>query len=139
MYIIKPSENNSHYNHRNPPFIPSPIVFVFGSNLAGRHGKGAALTARQYYGAKYGVGVGLYGSSYAIPTKDEDLQILDLDIIKSHIRDFVKFTQDNPNRHFYVTAVGTGLSRFKHSDIAPHFKGCRGCWFPDIWKEYLES
>ena len=51
-------------------------IFVFGSNLAGRHGKGAALHARSYYGAKYGVGEGRTGKSYAVPTKDRDLRVI---------------------------------------------------------------
>ena len=50
------------------------MIFVFGSNLAGRHGKGAALHAKKFYGAEYGVGVGPTGNAYAIPTKDSDLK-----------------------------------------------------------------
>ena len=29
-------------------------IFVFGSNTQGRHGKGAALTAKNKFGAVYG-------------------------------------------------------------------------------------
>ena len=64
-------------------------VFVFGSNLAGRHGKGAALHARQQHGAIYGQGVGLQGSSYAIPTKDSLLRTLPLSEINKYVYDFL--------------------------------------------------
>ena len=36
--------------YRNPL---SDTIFVFGSNLAGRHGAGAAKFAAQFYGAGY--------------------------------------------------------------------------------------
>lgn len=49
-------------------------IFVFGSNLAGVHGAGSARAALEKHGAEYGVGVGLCGNSYAIPTKDEHIQ-----------------------------------------------------------------
>ena len=63
-------------------------IFVFGSNLAGRHGKGAALWARKHHGAIYGQGEGLQGTSYAIPTKDERLNPLTLDQIKNTLTNF---------------------------------------------------
>lgn len=66
-------------------------IFVFGSNLAGRHGKGAALYAREHYGAVYGVGVGPTGSAYAIPTKDGKLRTLPLDQIKKHVDAFLAY------------------------------------------------
>ena len=61
-------------------------IFVFGSNEAGRHGKGAALHARQHYGAKYGVGFGRTGDAWAIPTKDAQLRTLPLDRIDALCR-----------------------------------------------------
>lgn len=98
-------------------------IFVFGSNLAGRHGKGAAETAHKLYGAKYGIGKGLTGDSYAIPTKNEDLVPLTLDEIEDHIKTFVKFTKKYPFKKFLLTRVGCGLSGNKDSDIAPLFTG----------------
>ena len=79
-------------------------VFVFGSNLAGRHGKGAALYARQYYGAIYGNGVGMQGvgaqgSSYAIPTKDHNLKTLPLREIEVHVHNFLNFAIEHPELH----------------------------------------
>jgi hypothetical protein len=63
-------------------------VFVFGSNLAGRHGKGAALDAIKFYGAIYGQGIGRQGNSYAIPTKDADLKPLKLLEIMPYVQSF---------------------------------------------------
>lgn len=62
-----------------------PPIFVFGSNLAGRHGKGAALFARQQRGAKTGVGEGLTGTSYALPTKDENLKTRPLEAVEKKL------------------------------------------------------
>lgn len=114
-------------------------VFVFGSNLSGKHGKGAALTAFHRYGAKYRKGVGLQGRSYAIPTKDEDLKVLELHDIVPYIHEFVQFTKDHPYLHFYVTPVGCGLANYKPKDIAVHFKGAINCSFEVCFKEYLDS
>jgi hypothetical protein len=92
-------------------------IFVFGSNLAGRHGKGAALYARQHHGAIYGQGVGLQGSSYAIPAKDEHLRSLPLEAIRRHVDDFKRFCRrpprdDLPGLRRILTAIAlTGLLR----------------------------
>lgn len=97
-------------------------IFVFGSNLAGRHGRGAALTARQEYGAIYGRGEGLQGQSYAIPTKDRLLEVLPLEQISKHVRTFIGFAIAHPERHFTVTAIGCGLAGYKPAQIAPMFE-----------------
>ena len=97
-------------------------IFVFGSNLAGRHGKGAALWARQNRGAIYGRGIGLQGESYAIPTKDWNLRTLDLRSIESHVRQFIKFARENPQMKFQLTPIGCGLAGYSHNQIAPLFR-----------------
>ena len=113
-------------------------IFVFGSNLAGRHGKGAALHARKHYGAEYGVGVGLSGSAYAIPTKDGKLRTLPLDQIKEYVDAFLVFATQNPNLTFRVTAIGTGLAGYSHADIAPMFEGSPGnCKLPPEWGAFI--
>ena len=105
------------------------MIFVFGSNLAGRHGKGAALYALNNHGAIYGQGIGLQGNSYAIPTKDAKLQPLGLDVIDKHIADFVFFARDNLEMNFALTPIGTGLAghgkrqiwdALKHYAIGPN-------------------
>lgn len=114
------------------------MVFVFGSNLSGRHGKGFALYALKNHGAIYGQGEGRQGNSYAIATKDERLQLLPLWHIKGNIHAFIIHAELNPSEEFQVTAIGTGLAGYKHEEIAPMFKGCpNNCYLPDEWKEYV--
>lgn len=97
-------------------------IFVFGSNLAGRHGAGAALHARKEHGAIYGHGRGLQGNSYAIPTKDHNVKTLPLNEIKFYVNTFLLFAKENPDMIFNVTAIGCGLAGYKPYDIAPMFK-----------------
>jgi hypothetical protein len=92
-------------NFHSTDFEASKLeVFVFGSNLAGRHGRGAAKDALAY-GAKYGIGIGLSGNSYAIPTKDIRIQTLPLVSIAKYISEFLDFTTTS-NKSFYVTRIG---------------------------------
>ena len=97
------------------------MIFVFGSNLAGRHGKGAAKHALDYYGAKYGEGIGHYGDSYAIPTKDYDLKVLPLNIIEEYINEFHDYAWSNSGLEFLLTPVGCGLAGYKQEEILPLF------------------
>lgn len=99
------------------------MIFVFGSNLAGRHGKGAALYALQHHGAVYGQGMGLQGSSYGIPTKDEYLKTLPLIRIQLHVQEFLRFAASNPDLTFQVTPIGCGLAGYQPKDIAWMFRG----------------
>lgn len=113
-------------------------IFVFGSNLAGRHGAGAALHARQMHGAIYGQSVGLQGDSYAIPTKDERLVPLPLLVINRHITEFVIFAGQHQDWVFNVTAIGTGLAGFRDAQIAPLFRCApSNCEMPKQWQIYL--
>lgn len=98
-------------------------IFVFGSNLAGRHGKGAALEAKRKHGAVYGQGVGLQGRSYAIPTKEAQLKTLPLKEIHSYVIQFLQFAKDHPQHVFMVTPIGCGLAGYKPLDIAWMFRG----------------
>jgi hypothetical protein len=93
-------------------------IFVFGSNLAGRHGKGAALYAYKHRGAKYGQGVGPQGTSYAIPTKDENLNVLPLSTIEEYIKQFLGYaSQKITQQTFTLTPVGCGLAGYKKEQI----------------------
>jgi hypothetical protein len=110
-------------------------VFVFGSNLAGRHGKGAALTAYRNHGAIYGQGMGLQGNSYAIPTKDEEINTLPLHKIKQYVDVFIKFAILNPEMKFEVTRIGCGLAGYEDHDVAPMFKNApENCILPVGWR-----
>lgn len=104
-------------------FSDPSLIFVFGSNLAGRHGAGAAKHARLWYGAVYGNGKGFQGRSYAIPTKDENLKTLPLDSIENYVKEFLVFAKLNPNLKFGVTAIGCGLAGYIPKNIAPFFLG----------------
>lgn len=123
------------------PFLPLHEIYVFGSNLQGVHGAGAALVARRYYKAKLGVGSGMTGRAYAIPTRSYDNGVvtsLQLRDIVPYIHEFVQFTQ-NKHMRFYVTKVGLGYAGFTVDEIAPHFKGASNCLMPICFKPYLES
>lgn len=86
-------------------------MFVFGSNRAGRHGKGAAKFARDHFGAVVGQGEGRQGNSYAIPTKDASLGPLDWDKdIDPAIGRFCEYARSRPDEQFHLTPVGCGLA-----------------------------
>lgn len=92
-------------------------VFVFGSNLAGNHGAGAAATAMDNFGAIWGNGVGMQGQSYAIPTMHGGV-----DDIKPYVDDFIHFARNNSYLTFFVTRIGCGIAGFKEKEIAPLFE-----------------
>lgn len=101
-------------------------VFVFGSNMAGRHGKGAAKTAMKW-GAKYGQAEGLQGRTYAIPTVNASItKNLIIEAITNYVNRFIDFAKTRPDLHFLVTPVGCGLAKMSHKDIAPLFKKAYG-------------
>lgn len=98
-------------------------IFVFGSNLAGIHGAGSAEAALKKHGAIWGVGVGLQGNSYAIPTKDKELQSLPLLKIRDYVAVFLTFASINPQMTFNVVKIGCGLAGFTEQQMAPLFAG----------------
>ncbi len=95
-------------------------IFVFGSNLAGRHGAGAAKQAMKW-GAKYGQGYGLQGQTFAIPTKDENIQTLPLIVIQKYVDKFIDFADKHQELKFLVTPIGTGLARIPIENMAKLF------------------
>lgn len=96
-------------------------IFVFGSNLAGAHGGGAAAYAYRKFGAVWGEGVGLFGQTYAIPTMQGGVET-----IKPYVYDFIAFTKTRPDLLFYVTRIGCGIAGFRDEEIAPLFKDALG-------------
>jgi hypothetical protein len=110
-------------------------IFVFGSNLAGRHGKGAAKVARDRFGAVYGVGYGRTGMSYAIATKDIHLRTLPLESIKADVDEFLHYARSHPEKSFFVTRIGCGLAGYSDAQIAPMFFNYPpNCSMPLSWK-----
>ena len=92
-------------------------IFVFGSNLSGMHGGGAARLAYQKFGAIWGQGVGLQGQSYGIPTMQGGV-----DTIKPYVDEFIEFAKTHPQLNFLVTEIGCGIAGFSVEEIAPLFK-----------------
>lgn len=112
-------------------------IFVFGSNTDGRHGKGAALTALRKFGARNGVGEGLRGRSYALPTVGRRLSKLPLWAIRGYVGRFLKFAALHPEYKFLVTQVGCGLAGHKVRDIAPMFENVtKNCVLPESFVEF---
>lgn len=116
-------------------------VFVFGSNLAGRHGKGAALWARNHRGAIYGQGSGLQGNSYAIPTKGYDLETLPLSLIGGFVAEFLEFARKYWMRQFQLTPIGCGLAGYSREQIEPLFRDapCNIIWPPEWSAQAIEA
>lgn len=114
-------------------------IFVFGSNLGGFHGAGAAKYAFQRKGAKLGVAVGLSGESYAIPTKDREIKYtLPLDVIQGYVNGFIAFAQVHPELMFQVTRIGCGLAGLHDREIAPMFERAPdNCRYDEAWKDLL--
>jgi hypothetical protein len=113
-------------------------VFVFGSNESGIHGAGAARSALESHGAKFGQGFGLQGSAFGIPTKDWQIGPLHMVHIEHYVNRFMEFARMNPDSTFNVTAIGCGLAGYRHSDIAPLFKHApKNCTFDLAWKPIL--
>lgn len=109
-------------------------VFVFGSNRLGVHGAGAAKEAHRHYGAVYGCGEGLQGSSYAIPTKKTPYASLSLVEVAVAVERFIEFAQDHPQHEFHLTRVGCGLAGFTDEQIAPLFRSAPlNVHLPDLW------
>ena len=94
-------------------------IFVFGSNLAGKHNGGGAKMALEKFGAIYGEGVGFQGQSYAIPTLDANFQRIDLTEIRFYIDMFFQFAYNHPQYEFLVTKIGCGIAGYAVSEIAP--------------------
>lgn len=125
-----------HHNYCEACNSDDELIFVFGSNLAGRHGAGAARHAVERHGAVTGVGHGITGSSYAIPTKNGALRPLSLGNISVYVKRFLKYAADNEDLNFIITPVGTGLAGYKISDIGPMFTELpANCTLSNTWKK----
>lgn len=118
-------------------------VFVFGSNTGGYHGGGAAHAAYKKHGARWGMGFGHYGDSFAIPTKagDKDKGVgetLPLADINQFVQGFIAYAKSHPELEFQVTRIGCGLAGLKDQDIAPMFKDAPiNCLIDSAWSIYL--
>lgn len=126
--------------HEDGAAPASDQVFVFGSNLSGYHGGGAARAAHKFYGAEWGVAEGRTGRCYAIPTVREHIAgQLGLDDIAASVARFIAHATTKPQDKFLVTRVGCGLAGHQDEDIAPMFAGAPdNCSLPSQWANYVE-
>ena len=107
-------------------------VFVFGSNLAGMHGGGAARIAFERFGAEWGVGVGPTGHCYAIPTMQGGVET-----IRPYVDEFIRYAEKHPEQVFLVTRIGCGIAGFRDDEIAPLFKAAvhlQNVALPEGWR-----
>lgn len=112
-------------------------IFVFGSNLEGSHGGGAAAIAAKKFGAVWGQGVGLQGQSYAIPTMHGGVEE-----IKPYIDEFIEFAKNNPDLEFLVTRIGCGIAGFTEDEMAPLFAEAadvENVYLPDTFWDIIEG
>jgi hypothetical protein len=110
-------------------------IFVFGSNLEGAHGGGAAATAYRHFGAIWGQGAGLQGNSYGIPTMHGAVEA-----IRPYVEEFIAFARSHPELHFLVTRVGCGIAGFRDEEIAPLFAEAahlENVWLPASFLEVI--
>ena len=129
---------------QTPPIRAEPdtneMIFVFGSNLAGRHGAGAALYARQHRGAVYGIGIGPRGQSYALPTKDDNLNTISLAVIQLFVNGFLDYAQQHSKLTFQITRIGCGLAGYTDAQIAPLFLSApANCIFSHHWSPWFPT
>ena len=116
-------KTEDYQNRITPQFVKTLAdneIFVFGSNLAGMHGGGAARIALNQFGAIWGQGVGLQGKSYAIPTMHGGVNL-----IQPYVDEFIIFAEEHPEMHFLVTRIGCGIAGFADTEIAPLFAAAR--------------
>ena len=119
-------------------------VWVYGSNLAGIHGKGAAEVAVKRFGAKRFVGQGRVGQSYGIATKDgrggvRPMAVLPIAMIKPQIDEFIEHARAHQHESFFVTRVGCELAGYGNEEIAVLFKEApANCSMAMEWRAYLE-
>lgn len=125
--------------HKDGSRPESGQIFLFGSNLSGIHGAGAAKAAHRDYGAAWGVAEGLTGRSYALPTVQRNIAgPLPLSDIKESVGRFLEFANAHPEFSFFVTRVGCVLAGHNDSDIAPMFSSApENCSLPDTWSAYI--
>lgn len=138
------------YDTQYEDYVPGPgVLFVAGTNTSGIHGKGAAKTAADYYGAPKGHCNGHRGRYYGIPTREvywsksrenrgQRIRLLSLPLneIVKYVQEFIDYTHLTEYT-FLVTAVGCGYAGYRDEQIAPMFRNATRCWFPDTWKPYI--
>ena len=134
--------NSAHPYSVDAVMDTTKMVFVFGSNLSGIHGAGAARVAHAKKNYPWGISFGLHGAAFGIPTKNRDVRTtLELDRIKYFVDEFISQADTQYTKlNFQVTAIGCGLAGLRHEDVAPMFINAPdNCYFDTLWKNYLPT
>ena len=133
-------ETTKYKYHRDGAPCPGDQILVFGSNLLGMHGGGAARYAHDQRGAVWGVGEGPTGQCYALPTKHDFTRSLHILEVADKVNGFLLYAEANPDTVFFVTRIGCGLAGFTDDDIGPLFADApTNCDFAVEWAQYLED
>ncbi len=129
------------FQFHNDGVIPSGNwVWVFGSNLAGQHAKGAAKVARITFRAKRGDTEGRTGDAYAVPTQDRNFKALPLEEVAPAVERFLAWAKEHPEADLFVTRIGCGNAGFTDAQIAPLFADAPvNCSLPAPWRQILEG
>ena len=133
--IMKTEPSNRRITPERITELKPNEIFVFGSNLEGAHGGGAAATAYRHFGAIWGQGAGLQGNSYGIPTMHGGVEA-----IRPYVEEFIAFARSHPELHFLVTRVGCGIAGFRDEEIAPLFAEAahlENVWLPASFLEVI--
>ena len=116
------------------------MIFVAGTNLDGIHGAGSAKYAHDHEGLRIGVGRGLDGNSYALPTVGHNFSRMTLPQVAVEVGRFIEIARQYPQQEFKVTRVGCALAGFTDGQIAPLFADAPGnCLFDAAWDQYLDG
>lgn len=116
------------------------MIFVYDTNLKGIETKGSSQVAREKFEADSNITNGPSGRAYAIPTKDKNLSILNLDKIMTYVEEFKNYARANPDSTFLVTKIGTGYLGHYDQAMASLFKGSpKNCKFHFTWEQYLSN
>lgn len=109
-------------------------LFVFGSNIQGAHGGGAAWFAHKKFGAEWGVGEGITGRTYALPTMEG------MESLKQAVANFIECAQKHPEKVFHVTAVGCGIAGYSPKQVAPLFRAAlemENVYLPQVFVDVM--
>ncbi len=135
--IPDPLPSPNHHIFDGWRFDGQPVIFTFGSNLRGHHGKGAALHAARHFDAASGVGRGPTGNAYAIPTKFAAHVAMPLDAILQEVRSFLDYAEAHPDKLFQVTRIGCGLAGHagaEHAIRDAFLEAPANCLLPGVWE-----
>lgn len=135
---MKTSSVSTKYTPEHITSLKENEIFVFSSNLLGKHIGGTARIAKEKFGAQEGVSEGITGQCYAIPTLDEDfsrVSLLDLTVSMTLFLQHVKLYKDRYT--YYLTKIGRSIVGWSVYDIREVFQTCLKRIFNGVVPENL--